>query len=122
MTAWSHLPNANHIDQLLAKLNTNPTNWCDVQICADVRDHVWAAAYYLDRRSIIDKAWCSLNSEVTESNSAWGAIAALIVWDDCAYLLDNDPEHVKVLALLGVDAAVLLYPACIALQKEMELL
>jgi hypothetical protein len=50
-------------------------------------------------------------------DAAWGAILALIAWDDCGHLLDIDPKQVQVLALLGQPAAVLLLPAAIALNK-----
>ena len=46
------------------------------------------------------------------------ALGALIAWDDCAYLLNTDPEKVRVLALLGQPAAVLLLPAVTVFQKE----
>ena len=46
------------------------------------------------------------------------AARALIAWDDCAYLLDTDPDKVRVLALLGQPAAILLLPAAMVFQKE----
>ena len=86
-TAWDDLPNAKHIDRILADLKRNPYNW----------GAAWTAA----------------------RNAAQDAILALIAYDDCAYLLDEKPEHVQMLALLGNQAALLLYPACVAMQKEM---
>jgi len=53
--------------------------------------------------------------------AAWDAARALIAWDDCGYLLEETPEDVKMLALLGNQAAIMLYPACIALNKSKEL-
>jgi hypothetical protein len=69
----------------------------------EVRDAAWGAAS--------DAAW----------GAAWDATLALIAWDDCNYLLEEKPENVKMLALLGNHAAVLLYPACVALQNIKEL-
>ena len=45
---------------------------------------------------------------------------ALIAYDDCAYLLDEKPEHLRLMGILGNNAAILLYPAVKAMQKEME--
>jgi hypothetical protein len=54
-------------------------------------------------------------------NVAYDAILALTSWDDCGYLLEENPEDVKMLALLGNQAAVLLYIGCLALQHTQEL-
>ena len=51
-------------------------------------------------------------------NAATGAILALMAWDDCAYLIDQKPEHIKVMALLGHEASILLEPAVIAMYEE----
>ena len=138
-TAWADLPNAKHIDRILADLKKNPDKWraaWDAERYAawdaardaawnaargDARDAagdaarnaVWNAAEtaerYAARTAASDAAWYA----------SWGAISALIAYDDCAYLLDEKPEHVQILALLGNEKAILLYPACVALQKEM---
>jgi len=93
-TAWADLPNAKHIDRILADLKKNPDRW------------------YATRNAASDAA----------RDDAWyAALLALIAYDDCAYLLDEKPEHVQILALLGNQVAILLYPACIALQKEYQI-
>ena len=46
---------------------------------------------------------------------------ALIAWDNCAYLLDTDPDKVRVLALLGQPAAILLLPAAIVFDQVKEM-
>ena len=110
-TAWADLPNAKHIDRILDDLKKNPDNWSDARGAArnatknDARYAAWNAAWYTAR--------------VAAFYTAWGAILALVAYDDCAYLLDEKPEHVQILALLGNEKAILLYPACVALQKEM---
>jgi len=126
-TAWADLPNAKHIDRILADLEKNTDNWYaawdaardaawnaargDARDAArdDARDAARDAAWYAARTAASDAAWYA----------AWGAISALIAYDDCAYLLDEKPEHVQMLALLGNEKALLLYQACVALQKEM---
>jgi len=45
------------------------------------------------------------------------AIAALVTYDDCAYMLDAASEDILKLAMTNNPAAVLLYPACVAFNK-----
>ena len=89
-SAWHDLPNAHHIDRIFAHLKANPDKW------NAARDAAWNAA----------------------TGAAMGAILALMAWDDCAYLLDQKPEHVKIIALLGHEASILLEPAVIAMYEE----
>jgi len=100
------------------------------------RDAAWDAAYNAAR----DMAWVAVKDTARDAakgavkgdpwgaawtapynalkGAAWDAARALIAWDDCGYLLEETPEDVKTLALLGNQAAVLLYPACVALQSR----
>ena len=79
----------------------------------------WVAAW--------DAAWDAARGAAWDAarGAAWGAargaIAALIAWDDCAYLLDSDVEAVRIYAALGVNAAILLLPAVIAFETEKEI-
>ena len=95
--AWSHLPNAKHIDRIMQSLKDDPAAW----------DAAWDAA----RDAAGDAVW------VAAGDAVW----ALIAWDDCAYLLDTDPDKVRVLALLGHPAAILLLPAVIAFDQVKEM-
>jgi hypothetical protein len=131
-TAWSDLPNAKYIDLVIALMNKNPAVWGAAWAAA-----AWAAAWNaaLDaardaartaaRDAVRVAAWDAARDAAWTAawDAAWGAILALIAWDDCGYLLEENPENVKMLALLGHQAAVLLYPACVALQniKELEM-
>jgi len=45
------------------------------------------------------------------------AVTALVVDDDCAYMLDTPPTVVRLLAATGNNAAVLLLPAVIAMYE-----
>jgi len=130
-TAWDDLPNAKHIDRVLADLKKNPDKWYDAR--SDARSAVWSAAWNaaMDATysAAMDAAWNAARDAAysaamdaardAASLAARTAILALIAYDDCAYLLDEKPEHVQILGLLGNHAAILLYPACVALQKEM---
>ena len=128
-TAWSHLPNAAQIDRILADFVAHTDKWSAAKASAksdsDALQHAVAhAAAFSIRREHVWYAALDAAGKIIDHGARSAAISAcyaLITWDDCAYLLKCDPEHVKVLALLGSDAAIMLYPACIALQKEMEI-
>jgi len=141
-TAWADLPNAKHIDRILADLKKNPDRWSATRNAAmndewaDARDAArvtaWYASWYAARSAAWNAAWnaarddarddawdaVSEDARTAASDAAYGAISALIAYDDCAYLLDEKPEHVQMLALLGNEKALLLYPACLALQNK----
>ena len=130
-TAWDHLPNAKHIDRVLAKLEENPDAWAgkwdakweaawnDTKRDAwdDAKRDAWDDAWAAAKRSATSRA-ANINAGTDVCGLTCGAILALMVYDNCAYLLDEKPEDVKMLALLGNNAAILIYPTCLALQKE----
>ena len=142
-TAWADLPNAKHIDRILDDLKKNPDNWSDAGYDArnatknDARNAAWNAAWDAIYNAVNNAAWTAAWDAAWDAarnaarDDAWydaradaradarDAILALIAYDDCAYLLDEKPEHVQMLALLGNEKALLLYQACVALQKEM---
>ena len=125
MNAWSHLPNAVHIDRVLASLKANHEEWGATWQAAlhAARDMAWHAARQAVRQAVRDTAWhAALDAAINATwDGIWDALVALIAWDDCAHLLDSEPEHVKLLAALGVESAILLYPACLVFSKEKEL-
>lgn len=49
---------------------------------------------------------------------AMNAKSALVAYDNCAWMLDTNPEDVLALADAGDYAARLLYPACVAFNKS----
>ena len=129
--AWDHLPNAKHIDRIMQSLKDDPGAWAwaaawdaaggAVRVAAGdaardavrdaARDAAWAAAWHAAWVAASDAAGAAVR----------GAVMALIAWDDCAYLLDTDPDKVRVLALLGQPAAILLLPAVIAFDQVKEM-
>jgi hypothetical protein len=140
-SAWSDLPNAKYIDLVLASMNKNPaardaawaaawdtawdTAWAAARTAASdaARDAACGAARNAAWDKVWDTVWNARWNAVSDAarNAVWSALVALIAWDDCNYLLEETPENVKMLALLGNQAAVLLYPACVALQNVKEL-
>ena len=93
-TAWSHLPNAMHIDRVLASVKAHPKNWSAAGNAA------WSAA----------------------GHAAWGAMAALIAWDDCSQYLDMPSDQLEMWYLLTErPACLLLLPAVMAFEQIEEL-
>ena len=104
-TAWAHLPNAAHIDRVLAHLKQHPDRWNAARGAA--RGAAWDAAWGAARGAARGAAW----------NAAWDVIAALVAWDDCAYLLDQTPDFLRAqINLVGDHRAILLLPAVIAMK------
>jgi hypothetical protein len=109
-TAWSHLPNAAHIDRIMADLTANPDNWTWAYSAAweRARTAAWTAAS--------SAAWAAAWDAVLDT--ARTTIVALIVWPESAEYLDLSVESVRVLALLGDQRAILMLPAVIAFERS----
>ena len=130
---WSHLPNAKYIDSILSHVKNNHKAWATVECKA-----AWSAAGDAARLAARDSvernaawsapsptaAWSAVNAAVmlecsliAQDSAAWSAILALIAWDHAGALLDLPAEQVRVLALLGQPAAILMYPAVSAMEN-----
>ena len=105
--AWSHLPNASRIDQVLAHAKVNPKEWVAAW------DAAWVAAS--------DAAWVAAwdAAELREGGAARrAAILALVAWDHSGSLLDLLPDQVLMLSKLGKPAAIVMYPAVLAMSDK----
>ena len=110
ITAWAHLPNATHIDRVLAHLKQHPDRW----------EAAWEAARGAARGAAWGAAWDAVRSAAWDAarGAALDAVAALIAWDDRAYLLDQTPELLQAqINLVGDHGAVLLLPAVVAMRE-----
>jgi len=146
-TVWAHLPNAKHIDWVIASLKVHPKKWatsCLRSMAAwnafdaargvargVARDAVYTAAcdaaydaacdaagqvlYDVARDAAYDAAWDAALYAV------WGTIAALIAYDDCAYMIESEVGELKIIAAFGDPRAILLLPACIVFNETKEL-
>ena len=124
-SGWSHLPNAKYIDRILAHVKTNHKAWPATR----VRGSAWSAARSAcidnadgpaGRKSAWDAAWSAVWDSAArdaELSAAGDAILALVSWDHAGALLELPAEQVRVLALLGQPAAILLYPTVSAMEN-----
>ena len=136
-TAWAHLPNAKHIDAVLADVKARPeawtTAWDEARDAA--RDAAWTAA----RRAAWDAArtaartaardaawdaardaaWAAAGDAVRDAvrDAVWDAIRAIIAWDSSADLLECTPDVLRAMIDLAeppvCHQAVLLLPYAI---------
>ena len=133
MPVWSHLPNAAHIDALLADVKARPkvwdASWYVVRdtIYADDGDAAENASWRAvrstvrgaERDALLDAAWRTILDTIhdTARGTAWRAISALITWDESAALLDLTPDALRTIISTCDGAvkyqAVLLLPAVI---------
>jgi len=124
---WSHLPNSKHIDRILDHMKDNPGSAAGLQLVLGY--DAWAVAWDKASRDGRGSEWAAIwdaaaHSPVTASDPwhvAWDAIAALIAWDHAGDLVDVPAQQVRVLAFLGNDAAILLYPTILAMEATKEL-
>ena len=99
MTAWAYLPNAKHIDAVLADVKARPEAW------TTARDAAWDAAWCAARDAAWDAAWCAARDAAWDAawraawdaarDAAWDAVAALVTWDSSADLLDCTPDVLR---------------------------
>ena len=121
-TAWSQLPNASRIDQLLAHVKANPKEWHAARDAA--WDAAWDAASDAARVAAWDAAWDA--ARVSARYAAWIAASdvvqvaalALVAWDHSGSLLDLPSDQVLMLSKLGQPAAILMYPAVLAMSDK----
>ena len=118
MTAWSHLPNAKHIDWVIAAGRQRPAVWT-----AD-RDDAWYAARdaarYAARYAARSGAWYAARSAARDAarDAAGDAAIALVAFDYAGDMLDMHVDTVKLLAASGDPAAALLLPVVIVRSKQ----
>ena len=119
---WAHLPNAKHIDAVLADARKRPGAWDAAWGAA--RDAAWGAAWGAARTAAWDAArdaaWGAAWGAARDAawGAAWDALAALIAWDSSADLLECAPDVLRTMIDLAeppvCHQAALLLPYAIA--------
>ena len=130
MSEWSHLANAKHIDRIIAHVEANYETW-DVAVRA--AGALPLAARNAVRQAVYDAAWPAMvvamrvrcfmpaSRDWGDGDAADDAVLALVAWDYAGGLMDLPAEQVKVLAILGDQAAILMYSAIEAMETTQEL-
>ena len=120
--AWAHLPNAKLIDRLAADYARQPDAWSDAWgqtaslVGKATRDIVWRGTW--TEASGADHAATRACVRKLESALLWRPCITLIAWpEDSALMLDMPVDAVRLLAASGHHPAVLMLPACIALNS-----
>jgi hypothetical protein len=130
MNAWSHLPNAHHIDRVLESEKSHPEIWdAAMNAARDAAEVVdWYAAmnadWYAARIAALDADRDAAMNAARDAawGAAWGAITALIAYDDASKYLEMTSDQLRVWAILSEDPpAVLLLPAVVAFERINEL-
>ena len=115
---WDHLPNAKYIDAIIASVREYPRLWTIANPLPEqngLRERAdgWDKTRSLLRASDKEPIWIKIRDYIIQGNtSAWPPIVGLIMYDDCAYMLDADLSEIEILARLGDQRASLMLPAC----------
>lgn len=139
---WSDHPNAKHISDLLAHISKHESNWkqevqkLDKEWFNDWDDKTdrWLIYGHPDDTSIhlLNNKWnetirehwpiTAYVSDIERNLDSiyYTSILALFACDNCGHLLESTPSEVKLLAKLGIMAALLMEPAVIILNQIKE--
>ena len=121
MKEWSHLPNARHIDWVLASFKETPELWNAARAAA--WDAARAAAWDAARDAAWENVWIAARfaARAAAFDAAFDVISALVAYDDCDKFLSMSYERLKVWAVLSEDPrAVLLLPMIYVKEKLNE--
>ena len=126
MSAWDHLPNAAHIDRVLASVKSHPKLWNQARNLAWVQalGQAWGPASRQARDQAWYQAWDQTQEQAREqaSDQARGTILALVAYDDCAKYLNLPIDQLQMLYhLTEHPACILLQPAVLVFAMEREL-
>jgi len=122
MSAWDHLPNAAHIDRVLASFKADPIIWDQAwdQIWSQSLHKAWVRASNQTREQARDQLWYQAFDQ--SFDRARSALLALIAYDDCAKYLNLPIDQLQMLYhLTDHPACLLLQPAVVAFAMEGEL-
>lgn len=134
-TAWSELPNASHIDRVIASLVAQPSVWCMARdetwdMARDMaKTATWAVAWDAAKSAVEnaardmawDMAWYMAWSAVrNESWAARAAILAFIAYDDSTKYLEMTSNELKVWIELSQDPAAILLLPYLLVQEQLS--
>lgn len=124
--AWSHLPNAHHIDWVLKSVRENSELWAlafnDIWN-ADTKFRTNFSAACEAIPSYIDYFFEDITMPAKNFSAEFLAhkvISALIAWDDCDRFLAMPYEKLKVWAVLSEDPRAVLLLSMVYLKEKTE--
>ena len=148
-TAWAHLPNAAHIDQVLASLKAYPGRWGTAW--DEARDATWDATWNAARGAAQTATWAAARGAAWDAarGAAWaavqgatwdavwsaardavwsadwsaiqGAIATLIAYDDAGQFMKLPVEQLKAMYRLDPHPMyLLLQPAAVIFAGDVQ--
>jgi hypothetical protein len=148
MSTWSYLPNAEHIDRILANIKTycfifaTTNDMARINGCLDEQHttlgrtslaeaHRMSRAIIksMNRNESWETSYYAVDMAIKSSSpiaysakgSAKSAILALIAWDSASNYFNLSSDEVTILAILGDNKAILMLPAILAFEKLKEI-
>ena len=124
MNAWSHLPNAAVIDEVLKSLRKQPKAWDTARDVA--RDAAWDVARGAARDAARDAAWDAAWDAARGAacapvwSAGWDAVAALVAYDDAGKLIKQPVAHLQGLYRLDPHPMFLLLQPASAVFNQLE--
>ena len=128
MSAWDHLPNARHIDWVIASLKKHPDLWRATWI-ATARPvgqrPAWIAGYnaalnaaHTSHSKIL--AAISDDAPMHAPDESYGAMLALITYDDCDQYLAMTSEELRAWVLLTEHPTAMLLLPMVIVREQIE--
>lgn len=136
INSWDNLPNGKAISRVLVDLFKRPEVWGEMYdemynmpiVCDDGWNNSWHRTNEKIRNLGRESIWIEISERIHTpmDEVSWdgaricarSTILALISDDECGSLLDSDPEHIKVMMVLGQDLMMMLCPGCMALNPD----
>ena len=138
MSAWSHLPNAQHIDWVISSLRTHSREWGEgwneTWTASLIED--WEGAWDSAHKATWDAGWSAARdagwnaARDAARDAGWnaalnaivGTITALVAYDHAGKYFDMPSDQVRFWAVLSEEpAAILMLPAVIARERIAEM-
>ena len=107
-TAWAHLPNAKHIDAVLADVRKRPEAWLDAEMSAgfSMLHNAWeacvTAASGRGMKGTLEDALLEVTDifeDTDHSQDVWNVVTDIVgvlgVWDSSADLLECTPDVLR---------------------------
>ncbi len=115
-SAWSHLPNAVHIDRILASAKAHPEVWEAAGYSA--RAAAWEAAW--DAADDAARAAARYLAGVAVGDAAYEAVLTLVAWDNSAKFLDMTTDELEMWWVLSEDPACTLLLSAVRAFEQIE--